>query len=171
MPQRRAPLSPGEKGLARGSGLSRSSELGRGAGPKRTASLRSVSPTAKAKVSPTPAAAAKAAEERALEREARRIVRERSGGVCECCGRARATNFSHRKGAGQGGEWSAANGLDACGSGNASGCHGFIHQNPDAACELGWMLRRHQVPEGEPVVHAVFGRVLLSRDGTVEHVD
>jgi hypothetical protein len=141
---------------------------------RRTAPLRSSSPTARAKVSPPAKSASKLereAADRAAEREAKRLVRARSGGRCEVCGIAAATNFSHRKGAGQGGEWSAANGLDACGWGNTLGCHGRIHQRPEEAREHGWMLRRNQVPEEEPVDHAWLGRVLLTSDGMVIPAD
>ncbi|MEK6443692.1 hypothetical protein [Pseudonocardia sp. T1-2H] len=128
-----------------------------------------MSPTVKAKVSPTPAKAARAAAERAAEEEAKEIVRERSGGVCEGCGSARATNWAHRVAKGHGGPWDAANGLHLCGMGNASGCHGFSHQKPLEAQALGWIVESHDVDRIReiPVQHAWLGRVLLTSDGRV----
>lgn len=105
-------------------------------------------------------------DDRVAEREAKRVVRERSGGVCEGCGEARASNFAHRKRQGQGGPWCPSNGLDLCGSGS-TGCHGWSHENVTAAEELGWMLRSRQDPESEPAVLAGRGRVYLFPDGSV----
>jgi hypothetical protein len=84
------------------------------------------------------------------EREARRIVRERSGGVCECCGEARAIDWSHRKARSQGGEWCASNGLDLCRQ-----CHADVTsvsgEQRDYALETGVILERHQDPWETPV--------------------
>lgn len=88
---------------------------------------------------------------RMAENSARLLVRQRSGGICEVCGAAKATNFQHRKNRSQGGEWSASNGLDVCGMGNLSGCHGFIHQNPEAAAAHGWTVRSGMDPAEVPV--------------------
>lgn len=97
------------------------------------------------------------------EKTARRLVRERSGGVCESCGAARATNFQHRKGRGQGGPWSAANGFDVCGSGT-TGCHGYMHAHPAESYERGWSVRSHDDPAAVPVQTAR-GWFLLDDDG------
>lgn len=89
------------------------------------------------------------------EQAARRIVRQRSGGDCEvrivgvCQGRA--TNFQHRKARIHGGDWSPSNGIDVCGSGNASGCHGYIHQHPMASIEKGWTVPSWADPSKTPV--------------------
>lgn len=107
-------------------------------------------------------------------REAKRIVRARSGGWCElgipgvCEGRA--TNFSHRVGAAHGGPYSAVNGLDACGSGT-TGCHGWATHNRTVARERGWILFSTDDPAASPVVHAWLGRVLLLADGTASRVE
>lgn len=98
------------------------------------------------------------------EKEARRLVRERSGGVCEICGQQRATNFQHRKARSHSGSWSASNGLDVCGMGNAFGCHGYIHQNPDAACEYGWSVKSWDDERDIPV-RTIHGFVLLDDEG------
>lgn len=98
------------------------------------------------------------------EKEARRLVRERSGGVCEICGSQRATNFQHRKARSHSGIWSASNGLDVCGMGNAFGCHGYIHQNPGLACEAGWTVKSWDDETLIPV-QTVHGVVLLDDEG------
>lgn len=89
------------------------------------------------------------------ETAARRLVRARSGGVCEvqiegvCLGRAHS--FHHRLNRSQGGLWSAANGLDTCGSGVA-GCHGWITEHPAACYVLGWLVPNGASPEQWPVL-------------------
>lgn len=93
-----------------------------------------------------------------VEKTARAMVRERSGGVCEVCGTARATNYQHRKNRSQAGEWSVVNGLDVCGSGT-TGCHGWIHANPTKSYERGWMVHSWDDPANVPVrigCHLVF---------------
>lgn len=75
------------------------------------------------------------------ECEAKALVRGRSGGYCEirvpgvCLGAAR--DFSHRWAEGQGGPWSASNGLASCG---LFGCHGWIHAHPTEAKRWGWII-------------------------------
>jgi len=103
------------------------------------------------------------------EKEARRLVRERSGGICEICGAQQATNFQHRKARAHAGIWSASNGLDVCGMGNAFGCHGYIHQNPDAACENGWSVKSWDDETTIPV-RTVHGLVLLDDEGSWKEV-
>lgn len=103
------------------------------------------------------------------EREARRIVRQRSDGGCEvrilpvCLGRA--TNFQHRKARGQGGQWAPSNGLDVCGAGNASGCHGYIHQHPTEAYANGWSVESWAEPALRPFLHWNLGMVLPDEHG------
>jgi hypothetical protein len=48
------------------------------------------------------------------ERSTRQAVRNRSGGICEFCLRARATEMHHRKSRGVRGPWSPANILHLC---------------------------------------------------------
>ena len=95
------------------------------------------------------------------ERHAKSVVRTRSGGVCEGCGKRRAAEWSHRVNASQGGPWHPTNGLHLC-----LWCHDWLHDNILAARALGWSLQRHQDPAAEPVTHAQFGRVFLNNDGT-----
>jgi hypothetical protein len=98
------------------------------------------------------------------EREARRIVRERSGGICEVCGIAYATNFHDRKNRSQGGKREPANGLDVCGSGT-TGCHGFITGHPKLSYENGWSVRSGGNPAEVPVRLPRHGWVLLDQVG------
>lgn len=107
----------------------------------------------------------------ATERKARAAVRARSGGICEVCGRAPATNFQHRQGKAQMGAWSAENGLAVCGQGNATGCHGRIHQNPALAYERGWSVRSTDDPASSPVWLAGRGWHYLRADGSTQPVD
>lgn len=89
------------------------------------------------------------------ESAGRRIVRERSGGLCElalpdlCMGRAAGAH--HRKNRSQGGTWSPSNLLDACGSGT-TGCHGWVTTNPTKANELGLALKSYQDPLEVPAM-------------------
>ena len=109
---------------------------------------------------------------RKAEKEARRLVRERSGGICEICGAARATNYQHRQNRSQAGVWSASNGLDVCGSGT-TGDHGYIHAHPAESYERGWSVHSWDNPAEVPVQTAL-GWVLLDNDGgrtAVDHVD
>jgi hypothetical protein len=103
-----------------------------------------------------------------VEQIARRLVRERSGGMCEVCGVRPATNFQHRKNRSQGGQWSAANGLDVCGSGT-TGCHGFIHANPAKSYAAGWSVKG-AFDESSMPVRTNRGLVLLDAEGGYEAV-
>jgi len=107
----------------------------------------------------------KRAKVTAAERNARKVVRARSGGICEICGHAAATNFGHRKNRSQGGQWSASNGLDLCGSGS-TGCHGHATVNPALARERGWAVLSTQDPAEVPVFLAGHGWVFLLEDGS-----
>ena len=75
--------------------------------------------------------------------QARAEVIERSGGRCEAavegvC-RGMGTNAHHRQLAGQGGPDTPENLLWVCGSGT-TGCHGWIHANPQQAIWLGLLV-------------------------------
>ena len=96
------------------------------------------------------------------EQRARRLVSGRSGGVCEVCAGARATEWHHRCNRSQGGRWTAANGLHLC-----SECHRWITEHPDAAAEAGrgWVVRSWQDPLTVPARIGLFGLVLLDDCG------
>ena len=83
-------------------------------------------------------------------------VAGRSGGVCEGCGMAPATNMHHRKFRSAGGRDTAANLLHLCGMGNTSGCHGIAHGA--LKMQNGWSV----APWNDPALVPVFHR----RDGS-----
>lgn len=64
----------------------------------------------------------------------------------------------HRLKRGQGGRWSPANLLDACGSGT-TGCHGYTEAHPTWAKEKGYWL----TPDQEPTEVAVHMRWMNER--------
>lgn len=97
------------------------------------------------------------------QQEARRIVYERSQGICEGCRKARATDWSHRKNRSQGGPWCPTNGLHLC-----RADHAWIGANPTAANACGWYLRSFQNPAAEPVLLGDRW-VLLVADGSIKH--
>jgi hypothetical protein len=78
---------------------------------------------------------------------ARRLVRERSGWLCEICSLAVAREFHHRKNRSQGGGWSASNGMDLC-----ANDHQFITEHPEQAVRNGWTVRSHEEPEQVPLL-------------------
>lgn len=141
MPKRKTPLRSGSTSLRRGR-LNRSSELTRSA------------------------AKPKPAKRDPAETQARAVVKVRSGGVCERCGRAPATNWHHRQGRSAGGVWSPENGLHLCGSGS-TGCHGEVTVNPAISYEMGWSVRSTQNPAHVPVWLAGKGWHYLLPDGGV----
>lgn len=101
------------------------------------------------------------------ERRARRLVRERSNGVCEKCDRACATEFQHRVRRSQGGQWTASCGLHLCHK-----CHTWITRHPDQArIQGGWHLRRGDDPLLSPVLLALRGWVLLNDRGAAVPCD
>ncbi len=97
----------------------------------------------------------------------RELLHRRSGGVCEICRSAPATNAHHRLPRGMGGtkrdihtvEWL----LHLCGSGT-TGCHGMIEHDRNRAYINGWLLRQHQRPETTSV--KIYGAIVyLTPDG------
>lgn len=68
------------------------------------------------------------------------LVSDRSGGVCEYCGKHAAVDQDHRKARGNGGSripWvnQAANLIDTCRE-----CHTYKEANPNEARERGWKI-------------------------------
>ena len=88
------------------------------------------------------------------ESRGRRIVYERSGGLCEVTGGHRADSWSHRVAKGRGGLWSPSNGLHVQGSGT-TGVHGWLEAHPKWAAEGGWHIRRDPRPPTEVPVFLV----------------
>lgn len=107
----------------------------------------------------------------------RRVVYERSGGLCEIaldgtCFNT-ATNISHRLAVAHGGLWIPSNCLHACGSGT-TGCHGWVEQHPSVARDLGYRIPSW-VPNDEILLKPALVRTaqwprdwyLLADDGTL----
>lgn len=86
---------------------------------------------------------------------ARRLVRGRDGYVCQMCGgHLGVGSIHHRKPKGMGGSAvleQASNLVTLCGSGNADGCHGKAHSNPQWARNHGWIVSRSFNPAEIPV--------------------
>lgn len=97
----------------------------------------------------------------------RRIVAERSEGLCEGCHKRPATNIHHRKYKSRGGEDTVDNALALCGLGNiqTAGCHGVAHSGEGH--ELGWSCNTWETPADKPVLYR--GRlVYLTPTGGLE---
>lgn len=78
------------------------------------------------------------------------LLLARSGGVCELCWQAEATEIHHRKYRSRGGGHELANLLHVCGMGNTSGCHGRAHSGVGA--DNGWSVHAWQHPDVVPVL-------------------
>lgn len=93
----------------------------------------------------------------AESRAAHVAVSERSGGVCEGCGRRRKSDRHHRKHGANGRIDTVDNLLDLCGGpagmagGNHSGCHGVAHTGDGYL--LGWSVKSGNDPARIPVYH------------------
>lgn len=87
----------------------------------------------------------------AEEKECRRIVKLRSSGTCEICGKREATDMAHRLAVSQNGQWMPSNMLHAC-----RFCHSYNHDHPQNSFDHGWHLRSGSVPLEEPVLLASF---------------
>lgn len=172
--QRKTPLKSGEP-LKNGSPLKKGSPLPSGGkGLSRTAPMKRKPPADKPRPAErSPKAADKAKKSPAKpkrlrdgeigEAQTRRLIRKRSGGICEICGSSPATDAAHRKPRSQGGLWSPSNLLDAC-----HGCHMNNHANPNAAKAGKWHLPSWSDPLAEPVLLVLLGEsmtVLLDDAG------
>lgn len=82
------------------------------------------------------------------------LIEKRSGGVCEGCGVAPATEKHHRQFRSRGGSNRASNGLHLCGWGNHTGCHGRAHAGAIGE-SLGWAIRSGFDPLEVPVFRHV----------------
>jgi hypothetical protein len=110
-----------------------------------------------------------------VSEETARIVLARCNGMCEVCGRAAMANLHHRRARGMGGTRRAIHTpswlLAVCGMGNTSGCHGRIETHREQARARGWLLGPSDDPATTPVLHAVYGWVILLDDGGFEYPD
>lgn len=91
--------------------------------------------------------------------EARPVVRERSRGVCERCGQARASDMHHRQ-LRRHGDHAPANLVHLC-----RVCHAAVHAKPEAAHAAGFIVWRHEDPRETPIDHGLLGRVKLDDAG------
>lgn len=101
----------------------------------------------------------------------RQVIKDRSGGACELCGRsAYGGSIHHRRPRGMGGNKtqvanSPSNGIVLCGHAlTPDGCHYWVESNRVKANELGLLLFQHQTPVDVPVrLH--LGWVMLDDNG------
>lgn len=91
--------------------------------------------------------------------EARPVVHERSGGMCERCCARRATDVHHRQ-LRRHGDHKPANLVDLCRE-----CHNRVHEHRDEAAATGFIVSRSIDPRTVPVHHGLYGRVLLDDAG------
>lgn len=114
------------------------------------------------------------------DRTTRDLVKLREDWRCAVCGRVLIdfpdTSIHHRRNRGSGGSSDPGinrpcNLLFVCGSGTTL-CHGDLTDNAQRRVALGagWVvsLNGNQDPAQVPVMHALYGRVLLLDDGGVE---
>lgn len=96
------------------------------------------------------------------EGEARTIVRARSGGVCEKCGRNEAIHWHHRLNRSQGGTWHPSNGLHLCLT-----CHLEMDGSDEELFANGWRIHSSDKrPYTKiPVKHWLHGLMLLDDRG------
>lgn len=94
------------------------------------------------------------------EATGRRLLVERSGGICEAGADGAATDAHHRFNRSQGGLWTPENLLHLC-----RFHHAWITEHPAGAKLKGWALDQGMDPVTQPVFMARWGYVLLTRDG------
>ena len=90
--------------------------------------------------------------------KAKKVIRERSGGMCEGCAKVRASHIHHRLYKSRLGRGNVANGLHLC-----IKCHGLAHTLFGE--QQGWSIRSRFDPLKVPVSHAVHGLVMFDDDG------
>lgn len=99
--------------------------------------------------------------------ERNRLIDGREMQACARCGVEIWNNGSrhHRKLRSRGGGDEVSNGVLLCGSGT-TGCHGWAHAHPDEATALGLIVSRWRNPADVPMLHVLYGWVLLNDEGT-----
>lgn len=110
-----------------------------------------------------------------IPEKSRKAVMARSDGRCEICG-DQGTNTHHRRPRGMGGSKNPdtnlpANLLRVCGSGNVSGCHGWLESHRHAAFDLGHLVHQGHDPSRVPVWLHGRGFVLLDNRGGAQQCD
>lgn len=93
------------------------------------------------------------------EKYTRSVVRDRSEGCCERCGKY-GTTVHHRKNRSQGGPWTPENCVALCGDG-VRGCHGWATANPNAAHAEGFHVRPWEDENTRQILHHDRGWVWL----------
>lgn len=139
--------------------LTSSTPLSRGTGLTRTPFVRTAPEkgAGKPRVKPLSSARPKVTSE---ERQGRKLLRLRSAGLCEMCGRRPATDAHHRRNRSQGGTWEITNLLHLCHQD-----HMAVTVNPALACSRGWSVRSTDIPADVPVWLAGRGFTYLTADG------
>lgn len=99
-----------------------------------------------------------------IPKRVRLLVAERSGGICEGCGQAPATEMHHRQYKSRGGKDTPDNLLHLCGWGNHTGCHGKAHQGGGEA--RGWSVHSWDKPLNVPFQDGSGTWWFLLADGT-----
>ena len=100
------------------------------------------------------------------------LVDDRDMQRCARCGAVvwEGGSRHHRKLRSRGGADAAENLILTCGSGT-TGCHGWMHGNPADATALGFIVPSWANPADWPILHSLYGWVLLLPDGTAIGVD
>ncbi|MEV6879142.1 hypothetical protein [Amycolatopsis sp. NPDC051128] len=96
-------------------------------------------------------------------------MRERSSGLCEICGLARADTMHHRL-TRKYGPWDPTNIVHLCGDGTR-GCHGRITNTRNEYYDRGWLIRTwdQRTPAEIPFLHHAWGSVYLDALGDYHH--
>jgi hypothetical protein len=81
----------------------------------------------------------------------RRLVLDRSGGLCERCGVRPVEALHHRRARGMGSTRRPETNLPANGLGVCAPCHDHIERNRSEAYENGWLVHQHHDPAQIPV--------------------
>lgn len=99
--------------------------------------------------------------------ERNRLIDGREMQACARCGVEIWNNGSrhHRKLRSRGGGDEVSNGVLLCGSGT-TGCHGWAHSRVAEATRLGFIVPGYAYPAAWPILHALYGWVLLNDEGT-----
>ena len=98
-----------------------------------------------------------------IGRETREALRKRSGGVCELCGDAQATDAHHRQNR-RGGDHTLTNLMHLCRK-----CHQRIGQHVRWALDTGFAVSQYDEPALREVLYRQRDWVWLGGDGSLLH--
>ena len=99
----------------------------------------------------------------------RRLILDRSGGVCERCGVRPVEALHHRRPRGMSGSRRADTNTPANCLASCNECHLYIESNRTEALEMGWLVRQGHDPEHVPVMYRGMGLVQLHPDGAITY--